>query len=57
MPDILTPEYIAEIRATVDRINRMADVRTPELLRAAAMLAEIFPEFERMRAARINRVN
>ena len=47
--DTLSPEYVAEIRAAVDRIQRMECVRTPELLRAAAMLLDVWPEFERLR--------
>lgn len=48
MPDeTISPEYAAEIRAAVERIQRMECVRTPELLRATAMLLDVWPELER----------
>lgn len=42
--------YLAEMERFCDRLARMECVRTPELLRAASYLLDVFPEFKRLRA-------
>lgn len=41
--------YLEEMERLCDRLERMECIRTPELLRAAAVLLDVYPEYKRLR--------